>query len=90
LRVVRLSKVKAGERCPENWKRQKKRIEREVVFANHAFGPIIGLEFVGSVRPVQLSSSVIQELNESISGIRPGKFDNVHYGIKSLRKSLMF
>jgi hypothetical protein len=73
VRVVRLTKVKTGESHPEDWAREKRKIEREVLFVNHAFGPILGREFVGSVRLVKISSAKIKELNECLRSLRPGK-----------------
>ena len=78
LRVVRLSKVKTGESHPENWTREKKKIEREVLFANHAFGPILGSEFVGSVDLVKLSPCKIKELNECLRSLRPGNLSSIY------------
>lgn len=71
-RVIRLSKVHVGEPISD-FSRHRRKVEREVIFANRVFGPLIGPEFVGSVKAIQLSQDQISRLNGMLYGDRPGK-----------------
>jgi len=74
VQVIRLPKVKLGDHPTSNdWIRQRKNLEREVVFANKVFGRLIGLEFIGTVQIVKLSLAQINDLNVCLKDIRPGK-----------------
>lgn len=53
--------------------RHRRKVEREVIFANKVFGPLIGPEFVGSVKAIQLDPQQILKLNDMLQSIRPGK-----------------
>lgn len=68
--MIRLSKVNVGEEISDFTKHSKK-VEREVLFANCIFGPLIGAEFVGLVKAVTLSQDHIARLNEMIHSTRP-------------------
>jgi hypothetical protein len=72
LRVVRLSKVKKGEIILD-FDRHRKKMEREVTFANKFFVPLLGVEYVGLVHAVQLGKDQIQTLNTMLEKVRPGK-----------------
>lgn len=71
-RVIRLSKVNVGELISD-FSKHRRKVEREVIFANRVFGQLIGPEFVGSVKAVQLSQDQISLLNGMIHESRPGK-----------------
>lgn len=52
--------------------KHRRKVEREVIFANRIFGPLLGPEFVGSVKAILLTPDQISQLNDMIRTLRPG------------------
>ncbi|XP_021966659.1 uncharacterized protein LOC110861830 [Folsomia candida] len=79
LHVLRLSKVKVGgdggdeeeEGSVALLHSQRRRVEREVAFANSVFIPLLGVEYVGHVQAVHLTPKTIQKLNTALLKLRP-------------------
>lgn len=84
--MLRLSKVKVGgdggdeeeEGSVALLHSQRRRVEREVAFANSVFIPLLGVEYVGHVQAVHLTPKTIQKLNTALLKLRPGEEEMQH------------
>jgi len=71
---MRLSKTKVDEGDHEDgldWNRLKRKVMREVVFANNYLVPLLGLEYVGKVQAIQLKLEQVSILNHKLKKCRP-------------------